>query len=195
MKDDTYLFDLDIDVSVRDCIVATIGAIGVARVKWTAVCASMLVSTAMSVALLIIPVSQMSFLFVSSLSTMYVKSFILIYFFDTVIFTWRIRNFRKWFSLRNKTYQLMKKFGKTCLSPLFTRMTLLSFFLCSFDYGDRFWNIKHKEFPCSCGTESCRFGDKKRWLLLVFFSLFFSRFWCFGVTFWKVLLYTGESLG
>ena len=87
MKDDTYLFDLDIDVSVRDCIVATIGAIGVARVKWTAVCASMLVSTAMSVALLIIPVSQMSFLFVSSLSTMYVKSFILIYFFDTVIFT------------------------------------------------------------------------------------------------------------
>ncbi|XP_065840903.1 histone-lysine N-methyltransferase EHMT2-like [Oscarella lobularis] len=30
-----------------------------------------------------------------------------------------------------------------------------------FDYGDRFWNIKHKEFPCSCGTESCRFGEKK----------------------------------
>eukprot|EP00118_Oscarella_pearsei_P002960 m.12403 g.12403 ORF g.12403 m.12403 type:complete len:727 (+) comp24027_c0_seq1:162-2342(+) len=31
-----------------------------------------------------------------------------------------------------------------------------------FDYGDRFWNVKHKEFPCSCGTRSCRFVGKKR---------------------------------
>ena len=88
MKDDTYLFDLDVDVSVRDCIVATnYGCHWCCRVKWTAVCASMLVSTAMSVALLITPVSQMSFLCASSLSTMYVKSCIIIYLVDTVNFT------------------------------------------------------------------------------------------------------------
>ncbi|XP_065832306.1 histone-lysine N-methyltransferase EHMT2-like [Oscarella lobularis] len=53
MKDDTYI-----------CLTS------MSMVKWTAVCASMLVSTAMSVALLITPVSQMSFLCASSLSTM-----------------------------------------------------------------------------------------------------------------------------
>ena len=25
-----------------------------------------------------------------------------------------------------------------------------------FDYGDRFWDIKSKYFPCQCGSEKCK---------------------------------------
>ena len=30
-----------------------------------------------------------------------------------------------------------------------------------FDYGEKFWVIKHKYFTCHCGTEKCRYSKSK----------------------------------
>ena len=32
------------------------------------------------------------------------------------------------------------------------------FLLCSFDYGEKFWVIKHKFFTCHCASEKCRYS-------------------------------------
>lgn len=40
---------------------------------------------------------------------------------------------------------------------LVTYTLLTDFALClSFDYGDRFWDIKSKYFTCQCGSEKCK---------------------------------------
>ncbi len=31
-------------------------------------------------------------------------------------------------------------------------------FIFRFDYGEKFWVIKHKHFTCCCGTEKCRYN-------------------------------------
>lgn len=30
----------------------------------------------------------------------------------------------------------------------------------SFDYGDKFWMVKHKYFKCQCEAENCRYSVK-----------------------------------
>lgn len=30
-------------------------------------------------------------------------------------------------------------------------------FFCSFNYGDRFWSVKKKEFYCECGSTRCKY--------------------------------------
>ena len=34
-------------------------------------------------------------------------------------------------------------------------------FVYSFNYGDRFWSVKKKEFYCECGTPSCKYRDPR----------------------------------
>lgn len=38
----------------------------------------------------------------------------------------------------------------------FITVTLFPFLSCSFDYGDRFWDIKGKFFSCQCGSPKCK---------------------------------------
>jgi hypothetical protein len=30
---------------------------------------------------------------------------------------------------------------------------------CRFDYGDKFWIIKWKQFTCECGSAKCRYNQ------------------------------------
>lgn len=38
----------------------------------------------------------------------------------------------------------------------FITVTPFPFLSCSFDYGDRFWDIKGKFFSCQCGSPKCK---------------------------------------
>ncbi len=33
-------------------------------------------------------------------------------------------------------------------------------FICSFDYGEKFWIIKWKSFTCTCGSPKCKYSSE-----------------------------------
>ena len=55
---------------------------------------------------------------------------------------------------------------------LITRIEQQNIFLFRFDYGEKFWVIKHKQFTCHCASEKCRYNKSN---ILSFVREYYKR--------------------